>query len=364
MKTLKFHSVTFGADPEFFFKKKTGGVVAAEKVLPPQGLKCPPKDDSVGGITAVGEKTSAVIIDGVQAELNPRANTCRANLGYEIASCLRQLRDECLSDDVSADFSQSISLSKRELSSLSDKYKKFGCSPSLNVYSSGGVSHITVNPLVYRKRSAGGHIHLGLPPFGDNEMSKALKRPNILVPMLDLIVGNTCVLIDRDIGNIARREVYGKAGEHRIPSYGVEYRTPSNFWLKSYPLMGLVMGLARQATIIVANSGDDNELVREVFGRVKMKHVVEAINTNDYELALFNFDQIIELLLEITPLNDNYPIHKGNIKQFRHFVKKGVDHWFKGDPMGHWATLSIGNSSGFESFLKSAVRADMVGVNS
>ena len=67
-----------------------------------------------------------------------------------------------------------------------------------------------------------------------------------------------------------------------------------------------------------------------------------TINTNDFKLALANFKKIEALLLGITPTDrdGDYPITSENIHLFRHFVKKGLDHWFKEEPMEHWVAHS------------------------
>ena len=72
-------NVVIGCDPEFFFAKK-GKIIGAEKVLPEDGLKYVP---------SWGESKSKIIIDGVQAELNPRPNSCRASLADEISQCFK-----------------------------------------------------------------------------------------------------------------------------------------------------------------------------------------------------------------------------------------------------------------------------------
>lgn len=353
---LNFRSVMFGCDPEFFFSKE-GRVLGAEKVLPEDGLIYKkgdllgnPKD---GDSTSIGGY-SKTIIDGVQAELNPRANTCRANLGNEIACCFRTLAEHIKKDkSISIDFRQTIKLNDEDMKVLSDKSKKFGCMPSRNAHDGGKMGSIAVDPAIYQYRSAGGHIHLG--NYEDDKYIKeVLLQPERLVKVMDVIVGNTCVLIDRDIGNIERRKVYGRAGEFRTPPHGVEYRTLSNFWLRSYQLMSLVMGLARISVQIVADNKDE-----ELMKLVDMRKIAEAINKNDFKLALANFKVIEEYFVGMMPVYDeHFDINKNNIHLFRHFVKKGLDHWFKQPPLEHWVTLPEGHRNGFGAFLGSIVAQD------
>ena len=58
---------TIGCDPEFFFatKGKNTKIIHSGKVI---------KDDS----TKLGANSCPIIRDGVQAEFNPRASSCRA----------------------------------------------------------------------------------------------------------------------------------------------------------------------------------------------------------------------------------------------------------------------------------------------
>lgn len=340
-----------GCDPEFFFKQENK-VLGAEKVLPTDGLHSSLYDGS----------KSKVVIDGVQAELNPDSATCRQVLAAEIGGCFKAVADAIEGGKVGVSFAQAEEVSQEEMDSLTDKSKTFGCKPT-KCFTGGRAkaSHVRVDPLKYRIRSAGGHIHLGIPETRNPDVVRALKHPELLMPMLDLIVGNTCVLIDRDTSNIERRKVYGKAGEFRTPSYGLEYRTLSNFWLQSYQLMSMATGLARQAVIIVANDAD-GKLAEMLFSKVDINEVQKAINTNDFELAMHNFKAIEDVLLMITPTVDDYPIHAGIIEEFHHFVKRGVNYWFKEDPMEHWITLSPVAARGFESFLQKEVREDMLKV--
>ena len=119
MKKLGFYRVTMGCDPEFFFAVK-GKTIGAEKILPKEGLEYKPGTTTGkagdGRHTVRGEKNSKVIIDGIQAELNPRANTCRANLGNEISACFREVYKK-LEDHpgVTAEFAQTVQITKEEM---------------------------------------------------------------------------------------------------------------------------------------------------------------------------------------------------------------------------------------------------------
>ena len=82
-------------------------------------------------------------------------------------------------------------------------------------------------------RTAGGHIHLG---SSDEPLSNGF-GVLFTIRMLDLFLGLPFVLIE---GKTNRRTLFGYAGRHRVTSYGLEYRTLSNYWLKSPKLVSLV----------------------------------------------------------------------------------------------------------------------------
>lgn len=84
-------------------------------------------------------------------------------------------------------------------------------------------------------RCAGGHIHVG-------GRESLIDRNNKfrMVRLMDLFVGIPLTILE---GGSRRVELYGQAGSHRVPPYGVEYRTPSNYWLSSPKTARLVWKL-------------------------------------------------------------------------------------------------------------------------
>lgn len=350
-----------GCDPEFFFKLD-GEVIGAEKFIPKDGLVR--TDGNV-------RDASKFIIDGVQAELNPRPNYCRANLASELSMCFQMLKKELKSrgKGIKADFSRTVEISEKNLMELDEKSRKFGCAPSKSIYTNKGALKIEdIDPVKYKTRAAGGHIHIGTNSVvqGDiNHIKKALgENHEKTIIMLDLLCGNTCVLVDRDAGNIERRKVYGRAGEFRLPKHGLEYRVLSNFWLTSYPLMSLAFGMARLAVQLSADPGNSDKFFKAFTSRVKSKNIHDAINNNDFDLAMSNFKAVKDLILEVSHLTTNYAINSHNIKEFHYFVEtikeKGLNHWFPTDPLEHWSAIADGRYMGFNDFLTLNVRKEMI----
>ena len=341
MSSIKYIGITFGADPELFVSKD-GEIIGAEKVIPKEGL-------------VAHEDRGNVIIDGVQAEINVQPDTCRQGFSRNLSACFRELHAALEGSKTQANFSQTVVVSPDEMKTLDPASQQFGCSPSENAY---GESKLSIKDASkYYARSAGGHLHLG---FGYEESVKILQNHAHTVQILDILLGNTCVLIDRDPGNVARRKVYGKAGEYRTPQHGLEYRTLSNFWLRSYQLTSFVLALARFS---VAVAGDE-KVSQQILAAVNMDDIRRAINENDFDLAYQNFNAIKDIVKDIDAnVNKSpyygtvFPLEGHRVEQFEFFASKGLDHWFKEDPMTHW--LREDRTHGWENFLGGIVAPQM-----
>ncbi len=354
MAKVNIMQFPIGADPEFFFTR-AGRIVGAERVLPKAGLKTRDGLDS------------KVIIDGVQAELNPIPSICRANFGNHIKACFVTLRKELEAREGRAlgiSTSQMVQVSQKELDRLTDENKKFGCDPSLNTYKEKGPSVQIEDMNKFKPRMAGGHLHFGKPKsvwVGNDSIVEALSDPARTVPILDLLLGNTCVLIDKGTGPAKRRKYYGRAGEYRMPEHGIEYRTLSNFWLHSYQLTSFVTGMGRAAVNIVAssirNGANYDKILSEFVSKAKVQ---KAINNNDFNLAWNNYQKIKNYYLELVAGNmGNLPINTSNHSLFEHFITKPIEYWFPADPLTHWCEMPEGHGSGWESWAEQKLRPDM-----
>jgi len=338
--------VVLGADPELFLAKR-GRTVGSEKVIPEEGLKT--------------ERDDKVIRDGVQVEFNPTAQSCRQFLAQHMASCFKTLHKSLENTGLKISYDATVEVTKAEMRSLSPGSRKFGCKPSKNAYHEGEYLN-EVDGETFMQRSAGGHIHLGFYE-GTEHNSKTMKNlmkkhPATLVKLLDYVLGNTCVLLDRDPGTKERRKMYGKAGEYRTPKHGLEYRVLSNFWIKDYKLMSFVFGLARQAMSIAYSSVEgahgasktSPDFMAEIFAAVPEKDIIKAINQNDAVLAMRNFKKIRPILERITQTGDSFALHKDNIPRFLYLVEQGIDAYIAKDTTKHWLTLSTAHGNGWESF--------------
>lgn len=113
----------------------------------------------------------------------------------------------------------------------------FGCEPDVCAWT--GKPNPRPHSANMNLRSAGGHLHIGMPDRNYRRIEKAL-----LVRVLDLFVGMPLMVIDPDFG---RQQLYGKAGAFRFKPYGVEYRTPSNIWTVNAKRMETVANACNMA---------------------------------------------------------------------------------------------------------------------
>lgn len=359
---LQHYGCIFGSDPEFFFKDPfTGQVVGSEKVL--EGCK----DGQIK--TGYGK----VVIDGVQAELNPTTSSCRQTAASYIAMNLRSVQDRLreLKSPLKVSFDSVVEVSKEELKSLSDRSRIFGCAPSFNIYDME--AKVGADAATYRIRAAGGHIHMGGLPskiYWDFKIHGKYGGPKVngktvetderrrLIPIFDLVVGNTCVLLDRNPLQAERRKYYGRAGEFRLPQHGVEYRTPSNFWLRSYPLMSLVFGLARYgmsvlATTLYHEGVKGQDLEKDLLEKVDFQKLIKAINTNDFNLAMENFEHLEKFVSIHSSVDNSLPLNSLYVKAVKQMANDinthGIEAVFPEDPMEFW-TSTFNTSAGWERF--------------
>lgn len=313
-------SVTFGSDPELFFEKD-GKIVPSTSVVP--------------------DGDHQVAQDGFQGELHPDNNSCREVSGNNIAYALEQAKEYANRIGAKLSLAVGVVISDDVWKSVPLSLKRFGCNPTENVHER---RFKRVTGLREKFRAGGGHIHIG-----DLSYEEKKNLPT-LVTLMDIIAGNTCVLIDRDEANIKRRENYGRAGEYRAKPYGVEYRVLSNFWLRHYVLWSMASGLVRNA-VGMYRAGLADELIK----RFDLNKIRKAINENDKDLAMENFLIYAEFIREKNIFTGS-GIDTSNLEQFIKWAKlkdpmsrlscKTVE-----DSLASWYEKKEYGADGFEKFL-------------
>lgn len=223
--------MTVGGDPEVFMARGDGRVFPAWEWLKGKDKK----SESDGSVPV-----PPAYWDGFQAEFAAWSNSCIQSYSFGLQKGLRHLWMQARAKDPLAKFIP-VSLIDAPIDILQtadEKYLTFGCAPSINVYDDRGEPALP--PRAQIQRTAGGHIHAGL----FRQPGHAMKH---ITYALDGILGVASVSMAEGIDHPDRRRTYGRAGEIRLPSHGLEYRVLSNFHLLHPALTHLVYEMFRVA---------------------------------------------------------------------------------------------------------------------
>jgi hypothetical protein len=156
---------------------------------------------------------------------------------------------------------------------------QFGCDPDFNAWT----KKVNVPPKATQTnfRSCGGHIHVGYIEGTKSEfLLKPMGKVNT-IRMMDANHGSASIVLDNTLESLERRKLYGKAGCYRSTSYGVEYRTLSNFWLKSPAMKKLMYRLTDD--VITTMNNDYRESAKFVGTNGKL--IQHIINKGDIDGA-------------------------------------------------------------------------------
>lgn len=208
---------TFGSDPEFFIQKN-GQLKSAISILP--------------------DKQNRIIFNGNSCYYDNVLVELQIKPSYSKYETLQNFRNSFLNaTNILKEYEIKVESANwfpnKELNHKDARI--VGCNPEYCAYSLQQV--LPQNEVIETTgfRTAGGHIHLGNHPiFNDSLQTLSAVR------MLDLFLGIPSVLLDHDTNQVYRRKLYGHAGSHRLPEYGLEYRCLGNFWLESPRLVELV----------------------------------------------------------------------------------------------------------------------------
>lgn len=203
--------ITMGSDPELFLEDAKGKVISAIGKI--GGTKDKPRP-----LKDLG-KGYAVQEDNVLLEYNTPPTKGIATWSNS-QSAIRDYLAEMVGK-------LGLKLSTKASHSMDDDQLDhpnafvFGCDPDYSVWKMKWNAKPQCDD--HRLRSAGGHIHVC---YSNPNQADSIR----LGRLLDFWVGAPLAEVDPDK---KRRLLYGKAGAIRFKPYGLEYRTPSNFWTLS-----------------------------------------------------------------------------------------------------------------------------------
>jgi len=241
-----------GTDAEIMLKKRNK-FVSAIPVLGKKGAKLPFGklfyDNVLAEFTVKPAKNSKDFIKHIQRNLKAAERYFKKK-GIEIY------------------FVSSAHYPKKELGH--PMAKVFGCSPDYNAYDVC-VNKVSSSASKTNLRSAGAHVHFSNKVFADPY--KVIE----MIKMMDLILGVPSLIIDNTPEAKERRKLYGKAGAHRQKEEypGGEYRTISNFWIKTPELINWVYcGTAKSLGEILKG----NTVSKLGFNEKKIRKIIDTGN--------------------------------------------------------------------------------------
>lgn len=242
-------TITIGNDVEFILTRNSVpvssiGLIGGSKQFPRPCLR------------------GALQEDNVLAEINIDPSETHEEWELSNTTVIKELED-VLPKDISISTLASAFYPPTELAN--PKAQEFGCDPDFNAWKRGLNKFKNLTGKFKMLRSAGGHVHIGIP---DLEVSEKFE----LIKCMDAFIGLQAVMLDKDT---QRKMLYGKAGAMRIKPYGVEWRVPSNFWIHDKVSRKWMFN----AAMFCAENFKDLALL------YNDKTIVTAINTNNVEAA-------------------------------------------------------------------------------
>lgn len=256
----KISNWKIGFDPEYLLADKTGKIVNAIPVI---------KRDKYNPI--ILGKDMKCYWDCTNLEHTVPVSSSKKEMIENLRAVFKGIQTKVLGDKY-----RLISQAAHKFSNEELKPKEsweIGCSPSYNVWD----MCVTENaPFPDTTRTTAGHVHVSHPSLTDFD------NRNRMVKLLDIVVGNSLIVMGCDKTSVMRRKLYGKSGEFRFSETGdgrLEYRVPDSFYLRSPETTELVYDLI-DYTFNLNGHGDK---------------MIQSINIDEQRDAINNCKQNVSL---------------------------------------------------------------------
>ncbi len=272
---------TIGTDTELFLQRKSDGkFISAIPYI--KGSKHNP--------TILKSKTGNIQHDNVSVEFatNPATSKPTKTKKSFVDIIKTTLNDvvDYIPKDHDVAIIASTDFDKSELND--EEAKLFGCEPDFDAWTVRMNEIPQAEKLTFR--SCGGHIHVGYVKNSGNDFLLEFKGKLDTIKMMDCFHGIVSVILDSSNSSARRKELYGKAGAHRPKDYGVEYRTLSNYWLKSPELVMLMESLTKDVLTLI-RKGKHTKILKMIGDEV-----VTSINNNNIQKAQIILDSITKYM--------------------------------------------------------------------
>jgi len=226
------------------------------------------------------EGNYAIQEDNVMLEFNTPAYKESSQFVDSISKMLAVLSDHVLPrHNLTLKFEASHSFKADELVKYPQAFT-IGCSPDLNAYAEGTRERQPFNATHFgNNRFCGGHIHV--------QYNHASVPRHIFVQFMDVMVELPFMRYDKQK---LRRMFYGQPGIYREKPYGIEYRTPSNFWLNRVFRERHLMQMVDNVLYLARTANDNPEELKRIYAEIDWADVQAAIRGEDAKMA----DEIID----------------------------------------------------------------------
>lgn len=158
-----------------------------------------------------------------------------------------------------------------------------GCLSDMNAYAENGAYEREPFSAAHfgNNRFCGGHLHV---QYNPNNVPR-----HIFAQFMDLVAQLPYLRWDKQK---MRRMFYGQPGLYREKPYGIEYRTPSNFWLSKTFRDKYLPGMVENIYSLAAFANKDPEFLKRIYSRIDWVDVQEAIRTENAKLA----DELVDYI--------------------------------------------------------------------
>jgi len=219
---------TFGSDPEFFIRPIGQGTQPIPAYLSGvKGTKESPQELPNGG---------GIQVDGMALECNIPPSDNPVTFVHNLRETIQIVKDLLRVEGFQIYAENHVNFSEDLWDETPSEYKRLGCDP--DYYLDQEAKRIVEYSPPQRPKdstfaTAGGHIHFGLfhTPIEDTNILKTTEylRDNCF---LAYAFETLMRFWSYEPNGWVRRSFYGKPTSFRPKSYGFEWRSPSNWWLK------------------------------------------------------------------------------------------------------------------------------------
>lgn len=270
--------IKVGADPELAIYDGKGSVLMACGKIP--GTKKKP-------FAIEGSKTGLHIQeDGVSLEFNMKEIEIKGFYKQTLAAMgeLKKLIPTYFGAGADYYITDGYAFKEAELAKF-PQAMKFGCDPDYQAYKRGEKRAALDASALGSVRLYGGHIHIGY----DREKCPV---PDWAIVQGMEALGYALLVAEGLDPQRSRRKFYGVPGLYRPKSYGLEYRTPSNFWCVQPQRIETMLNIAQA---IVNKPGKYQEL----YQRINFDRVYDIVSESKRKPGVTFMDDMYDLQEEL-----------------------------------------------------------------